>query len=475
MFTSSLLLRMRGLRRAFTALIAVAAMCVLLAATFASETRAAAELHATTDTVAAGAPTELNLYTELTGSTNETRQYGAVLTIPATMRIETAAYGGPTDMCPANAFSFVFTGAFPPAMAFNPTGCPAKAKIGTASLGSATGSIYFVDASPLPHMGVYFDSGVSTPYGRKIEMTFPGDGETRLQVNGLEKISTSGLTLNFNNPSRPSLSPKIWRFVSGSDGACEPQSYFYGAALIWPTLPAIWASPVSVYDELNMAGCGSSFSAVAGTPTAGSSTTLKVNVNLDGDGQDTHMFGTQSTLSPALTMPYSVSTLGTYSQMCPSSSYEYAEEEFPVGYYAETFDNAECPEASIVGTAKLGSMTGTIHVVDVSPVPDFGVYFDDGVDEPFGVKLRLSYLSSGHPVLTVAGLPDASTDGLELDFNNPSRADGLPATIWKFHGSSHNNCASAHSKNTLTNWLSSGTEVAVAAYHSDYMAVAGCA
>ncbi len=107
-----------------------------------------------------------------------------------------------------------------------------------------------MSASPLPQFGVYFDTGTSTPYGRQLGLNW--SASPQLLIFGLRDASTSGLTLDFINPSR--TYPKIWTIVSPGDPGCV-SAYATGYVYTYPTSGTATTRTSQLYSWLNVTGC----------------------------------------------------------------------------------------------------------------------------------------------------------------------------------------------------------------------------
>lgn len=177
----------------------------------------------TTSNKVQGQKTAVELKTTLTGTGNDAKQYGASFHLPGNIHFAFDAYGNSsTQMCSPTSFSANPTGMIPGTRAFTPVNCPAEAKIGTATLGGATGTIYLVSQSPTPFHAVYFDQGISTPYGRQISPTWDSNGKMTLTVMGLANTTSTGLTLNYTNPARPNLPGNVFENAMTGDAMCGP-------------------------------------------------------------------------------------------------------------------------------------------------------------------------------------------------------------------------------------------------------------
>lgn len=208
-----------------------------------------------TDVNTAGSEVELTVSTPLTGTGNDTLQYGTRIQLPEVLRIQFPGYGDTGDQCAPTAFT-TNPGSYSPVatQSFNPSSCPAEAKVGSATLGSATGSVYLVNVSPMPQLAVYFDSGIATPFGRRINLTWDGS-KPILDVRGLPNISTSGLSLVFNNPARPSgLPAKIWTLAEPGDPACA-SNYVWGHVWTYPASGTVATQSSQLWNWFGVTGC----------------------------------------------------------------------------------------------------------------------------------------------------------------------------------------------------------------------------
>lgn len=440
-----------ALRRFLAAAVTLsaAALCLAFAAQNAG---AAATLNVSMDSTKAGGPTSLTLNTALSGLWNAKKQYGAQIHLPSTFRItDYTAYGDTDERCPGSSFSTYSSGLVPGAMAFDNGSCPEAAKIGTATLGSASGSIYWVNTTPIPQMGVYFDSGVSTPYGRRMNVTYDGPAPT-IMITGLPNTSTNGLTLDFDNPARPNdLPTKVWGFVDGGDGECVPSSTITGNVWTWPYWGTTATSTSFPSKTVNITGCGIGFSVQTDNDQAGEETALTLSTPLTGTGNDVKQYGARIELPPSLRIQFPA--YGTPAQQCSPAAFSSIETGYTPS--AQEFDATGCPPEAMIGTATLGAASGEIYWVGTSPLPSMGVYFGAGVAEPYGRRLSHSYNDSA-PILTIHGLPNDSTSGLTLDFNNPNRPT-LSGKVWAFSPPSDPGCETSQASATVYTYPANGT------------------
>jgi hypothetical protein len=431
------------------ALVVTSAMLALLA--FASSA-GATNLNVSTDSHAAGELTSLTLNTTLTGTGGATHQYGADFRLPASIAPEWYVFGTAAQRCPGGSFSAASTGITPAATAFSKSACPATAKVGTATLGGASGSIYIVNSTPLPSFGVYFDTGVAVPYGRKLDVQFNGTSAATLSILGLQDVSTTGLTLNFLNTSRPTLSPRIWKFIEPDSSDCQPTSQASATVYSWPSFTT--AAEVTYLSSVNLTetGCGIGLTVETDTPAADTDTRVKVSTPLTGTGNDTKQYGASITLPASLHVEFS--RFGTAAQQCSGGSFTALTTGFTPT--ARAFNKSACPAAAKIGTVTLGGMSGGIYTVRTTPLPSFGVYFDTGVTTPFGREVKLNY-SGSTPTLILTGLPNASTSGLVLDFYNAARTSGLATKIFRFAEAGSTDCSATDAFGTVYTFPASGT------------------
>lgn len=454
--------------RRLAAVVAALLTAAMFLAFSAQNAGAAATLNVSTDASVVGSSTSLTLNTALSGSGNAKKQYGATLTIPGALRVSYPAYGNAAQQCPVSSYSALNTGITPLAQAFDNTNCPAEARVGTATLGAASGGIYWVSTSPLPQLGVYFDTGVSSSYGRRLSVSYNGSSPT-LMVNGLPKTSTNGLTLSFDNPSRPTLPTKIWEWIGAADPECTPTPTFSGSVRTWPNFGTVATNVSMASKALALRGCGISFTATTDANQAGASTGLTLNTTLAGTGADTMLYSQRVTLPPSLRVSYPA--YGSSAQQCPAASLT----NIDTGYtpITQAFNASLCPPEAKVGTATLGSATGSIYIVTTSPLPSFGVYFDGGVATPYGRRMYHTYNGDSAPILQLSGLPNTSSNGLELKFDNPSRPT-LNPKIWEFATSNDPDCASANASMVAYLFPSSGTIATQIPGFTSYINVNGC-
>lgn len=451
-----------------TSLAVVFAICAL--ALFAQAAGAAATLNASTDSTAAGDNTvALTINTALSGFGNAKKQYGARVVIPPQLNVQAPALGSSEQRCPASSFSTLNTGITPTATAFNNASCPATAKIGTATLGSASGGIYLVNISALPQMGVYFDTGVGTAYGRKLSYAIGGSNESTLQITGLPNQSTNGLTLVFDNPARATLPTKSWGFVTANDPACDTTQQATGNVWTWPWFGTSATVVGMAGDDLPVVGCGIGFVASTDTTAAGDNTVaLTLQTPLAGTGNNLLQYGASFIVPPQLNVQ--AAALGSSGQRCSAGSFSSL--STGITPIATAFSNAGCPAEAKVGTATLGGASGSIYVVNTSPFPQFGVYFDTGVVTAFGRKLSISFGGQNESTMTIMGLPDQETGGLSLTFDNPGRPT-LATKIWGFVGSGDGACVSTDANGDTYTYPNTGTAADVT-QRTDDLPITGC-
>ncbi len=426
---------------------------------FAQSANAAATLNVTANPKIAGAPTLLTLNTTLTGIGNAKKQYGARINLPSTLQITRySAYGSNDDRCDAGAFTDLNNGMTPAAQAFDNSTCPEASRVGTATLGSASGGIYWVDVGPLPELGVYFDTGVSNAFGRRLRISYNGTNAPTLEILGLPKTSTNGLTLTFDNPYRPNNLPKqIWQFAASNVADCLPTSTVTGNVWTWPSFGTTATSVAMAPKTVSIAGCGIGYSLATDTRTAGSMVALTLRTPLNGTGLDTHQYGARFDLPGLLRISFPA--YGSPGQECPPTSVSPL--DLGITPTWEAFEPYSCPDEAKIGTATLGSATGSIYWIDHSPIPEFGVYFGQGVDEPFGVVMTHTYNGTSAPTLEINGLPNAASTGLQLVFDNPSRPT-LPGKIWQLAQPGSADCKSSYSYGTVSTYPATGAAAFVA-------------
>ena len=128
-----------------------------------------------------------------------------------------------------------------------------------------------------------------------------------MQITGLVNASTNGLTLTFNNPSRPNLQPKIWRWTSGGDSECTPTPTFSGNVWTFPYFGSTATTVNMAAKQLTLKGCGVSFYAVTDTTAAYAHTALTIGTTLSGSGNDVKQYGMRVQLPPSLRIAFPAS------------------------------------------------------------------------------------------------------------------------------------------------------------------------
>ncbi|MBJ7354205.1 MAG: hypothetical protein JHC98_05215 [Thermoleophilaceae bacterium] len=414
-------------RKLRSALLSVAAIAAL-ASIGAGNASAAATLNVTADKNGAGDETTLTLNTAVSGWFNANKQYGANIQLPSAIGIQYPAYGSAAQRCPVSNISTV-NGTYGAYRAFVNTNCPDTAKVGTATLGSASGTIYFVDSSPTPHFGVWFDQGVSTPYGRVLNLNWNGSAPL-LTIRGLPNTATSGLTLSFNNASRPTLPGKIWQWVEGGASECVNNPNFTGSVLTYPLIGTTPTTTTMTPKSLTLRGCKMSYSLTTDSADADAYTalTLKSILGSGGAANDTRQYGVSFHTPTNVAMSFP--GYGNQNQDCNASALNNGTIGTLNRKSRRFIPDGNCPPEAEVGTATLGSISGKIYIVGISPLPVFAVYFDEGTSTPFGMEIARSWADDGAETMSLYGLPDVASNGLELSFNNPSRPSGLPTKVW---------------------------------------------
>lgn len=446
-------IRKTKLRSVLVATAAIAA----LATVGAGSASAAATLHVTTDNNNVGELTSVSIQTALTGSGTAKRQYGANITIPAALRLSYYYFGGQGDMCPGGSYSTTSTG-LGNVQAFSKANCPARAKIGTVQLGNASGSIYAVNSTPIPTAAVYFDSGVSTPYGRRINATYDSNSNMTLSIAGLANASTSGLTLNFSNPGRDAgLSPKVWEWVEPGDTGCVASSQATATVLTWPSfvIPGLSkpGSTTATPATINLTGCEYAFYLMQNTNVVSENLELRTMAM---------NFTNESLYGQVIDLPSSVwlNFPAWGGPRCPANSFSAISTGITPA--ATGFNAANCPAGSAVGTVQLGAQTGKIYMVSASPMNQFALWFDQGVTTPYGVRLNITWPSETEGVHTTRlwtyGLKGGPGDDLTLDFDPPAPGQ---SSIFDLAPTGTVECATAYATSRYFTYPTSGTAAGV--------------
>jgi hypothetical protein len=189
------------------------------------------------------------------------------------------SFGTPQDQCSPSSVSDAGT--------FDPTGCPAWAKVGTMTIDTPLlvdpleGTVWLIEASPIPWLGVIFDQpgikvsmvGItSTP---KVNpscnpLLTPGGCPTRIAItfDGVPDVQIDSIDMDLNGPDRPildtngnpvldsngnpkKLSGKILQLASPTDKGCNKIS-------IASTDIAPWSDPTAVVTQtqtINIPNC----------------------------------------------------------------------------------------------------------------------------------------------------------------------------------------------------------------------------
>lgn len=428
-------------------LLAIAA-CAALGVFGASSAAAASTMQVTTDTNQVGQLAAVKIKTALTGSGTAKKQYGATFVMPEALHVSYYYFGDRSNFCDAGSFSTV-SGGLNSVQAFSNANCPTAAKIGTATLGNRTGTIYAVSASPLPAIGVYFDQG-GAAFGRRLNTSWT-DGNMTASIMGLPNASTDGLELNFNNPGRANgLSPKVFEWTEPGTSACVKNPQVTGKTYHWPSI--VW--PWSTYSTtpatpatLTLNGCDFAFEIGQDATAAGAEVAPWLGTGIyNGATQYGQTFDLPASLwlnHPAwggpTCSPTSFSIIST--GLTPT---------------AGGFTPVDCPAGSVVGTAGIGNQGGKIYLVSSSPIPQFGVYFDTNVAAPYGRRLNIDWGVEGYgrPQLRIFGLQGPAGNGLELNFNPPAAGQ---EKMFNLAPSGSAECANDHGRSTVYTYPTSGT------------------
>lgn len=122
-----------------------------------------------------------------------------VLRLPPAIATNTPAFGDPlTDQCPISSIDASGT-----QNTFNPSECPAQAKVGTVEIETPLlpnpleGELYFISAAPIPIIGLYVDpsTGLDNPAG--VAFGIYGATATQNLAAACSPTCTSGLTTTF--------------------------------------------------------------------------------------------------------------------------------------------------------------------------------------------------------------------------------------------------------------------------------------
>jgi hypothetical protein len=324
--------------------------------------------------------------------------------------------------------------------------------IGTAQLGSATGKIYAVSGSPLTRIGVYFDSGIANPFGRELLTTW-ANGAVTFQIMGLPNTSTSGLTLTFNNPNRGAgLASKVFSWVEPGDSGCIKNPQATGSVFNWPliVIPGLtsYSTTTASPATLTLNGCDFDFLSLA-TPASHPYDNAPVFTQAA-------IYGGAKQYGQLIDFPANLWwSFPPLSYPCAASSYS----SISTGYTpaAQAFTPTGCVAGSVVGTATLGAQSGKIYVVSASPLPAFGIYFDQGVTTPYGRRLSVDFPSDensvSHARFIVMGLQGAANAGLKLDWTPPAGQSHL----WYLAPGGTGGCGTAYATSKIYTYPTSGT------------------
>lgn len=395
--------------------ILVLGACLTLFAIGASAANAASTLQVNTDNNQARSKTAVEIKTVLSGSGSSMKQYGALINLPSSLRLDYYNLGPMSNLCSGASISNT-TSPLGSVRAFTPVGCSEGAKVGTAAIGSLSGPIYAVRTTPVPTFAAYFDQGTSSPFGRAIDLDWESDGAVSLSISGLPNVSTSGLTLNFNNPSRPGgLETKIFDWAEPGTSQCVSSTQatavtFHWPALIWPPFTTAY-STTAAPANLALNGCDYDFVTAQTGNQADGGVILDTFAGIFATGA--RQYGQE------IELPLNIwnNWVGMSGPKCSGAST--ATISTGLTPEAKSFDKSTCPAGSIVGSATLGGQSGDIYLIRKAPIVGFGIWFDQGVTTPYGRYLELSWTApdaqgNQHPLLKVFGLDGAVNAGLNL-------------------------------------------------------------
>ncbi|MGB1583398.1 MAG: hypothetical protein ACPHCI_06380 [Solirubrobacterales bacterium] len=186
------------------------------------------------------AGTETGVEATVTLDEGDSAIQGLYVSEPPSLAPNFPSFGTAADQCPAAA-------APGPASIFDPTVCPSQSKVGTMSIdtpllpNNLDGEVFLINKSPIPWLGVAFDSpgiavrftGVtSTPQvdpGCNPVLT-PGGCQTQIAIlfNNVPDVPVSQIDLVLDGPTRAGvvgpLSSKILEVAAPSDPVCQPVS-----------------------------------------------------------------------------------------------------------------------------------------------------------------------------------------------------------------------------------------------------------
>jgi hypothetical protein len=171
--------------------------------------------------------------------------------LPAGFAPNFPSFGAQADQCPASTATLASS-------SFDPTACPAQAKIGTVTLTTplladpVVGDVWLINKSPLPWLGIDINPGVSPSNPKGVIIRLSGvtatpqldptcdpltdpSGQCQSQIsvlfNNIPDAPVTSMTLSMDGPDRTgvgntTLSGKILSIATASDPMCQPKDEF---------------------------------------------------------------------------------------------------------------------------------------------------------------------------------------------------------------------------------------------------------
>lgn len=448
--SSSVLDRSRSKRDrsfAYAVLFAIAAVLSLIAASSAS----AATFDQTFSNPTPDAATRQTIVVSSVGDASHLTKI--TVTEPAGLNFNYPALGTSSDRCPSSSMPSSSS-------TFDPSSCPAQAKIGRItvdlSAGSATGNIYLINKSQFPWLGV--DINPSSASGNPADLTLrfafysswayvdptcdPETNEsgwcqqqlrwTSTSLQGNEIVSTN---ISFGTTSRAnSLSGNLFTLPSDPCGANVTTKGVLKAADNSSTtvLDNDW-----IYCPFEPA-----FNSTFSDPTAGALTGVTWDWATSAGSSNIKTLGVD--VDPRLAP--NIPAFGSSDDQCPTSS---------MPTVTSAFDVSACPSQAKIGTFTIdspdysGPATGDAYIITKSPVPWLGVNVSPSTaaGNPSGLTLQFVFVPSIQQVdpscdpatdpsgfcqprvhIQSFGLPNVSATSAQLAFNGPDRA-GVGGTL----------------------------------------------
>lgn len=239
------------------------------------------------------AATSFAFTTSLTFQDDQPSTQRVRLQLPPTIAPDLPTFGSPTDQCPVSSID-----QYGDSNVFHPGDCPSQARAGSVQIESPLlpdpliGDLYFVESSPIPHLGLYVDenTGPNNPAGVEFGVVGYSDGGSKLNAtcpsspappNGgcktgiavdfaaLPDIPLKKITVIADGTPRPRLPDppldgKFLRFAAAADVNCQPDIDL--AATIYGHVDEAEARPSAAVSPIAITGCDARTATLTANP-----------------------------------------------------------------------------------------------------------------------------------------------------------------------------------------------------------------